>query len=265
MVFLRLLSPFIVFAALALPKAEAYSLASQADRLALAVQERSNSQFPNQVDYEKIWKLKCGKPTDFPIKKCLLTENDVFGEKGRKDHVILFRGEKENYTYPSTSSFLRYVMNGETEFCDARCDVEQLIKILKFDLNSVIKEKIKLDPTDKTINYLLTGHVSSDEQYALKKKDGQSARFDAMVSYSYSPVIAGGFAYGGRVIVTSVVQSRIKTCANYEMTAEELIDSSSCKFYLGREENYENELEVDYLILTNPDDVFDVYQHKNKN
>ena len=47
------------------------------------------------------------------------------------------------------------------------------------------------------------------------------------------------------------------------MTADELIDSSSCEIYLAREENYDNELEVDYLLITNPDDVLDVYKHLN--
>lgn len=257
------LSLIFIVAFLILPQLHAQTLAQQAAQLADTVKNKTNKLYPDQLDYESFWDKKCGRHSYYMNGKCVLLETDVLGEKGRKNYVYLFRGEGDLYTYPATSSFLRLVQAGKAKHFESEQSVESLARKMKFDLRTILGGQIEKNTPTNMMNLLLTSHISEHDHYSIQLKDDKYVPIDALVSYTYSPFIAGEFASGGRgrIMVISVPLERVQSCAEFDMESKNLVDSAKCDFYMPREEDYSSELEVDYLLMTNPDDITDVYLH----
>ena len=73
------------------PSAFADTLLDQANALAAAVQKNEKKDTGQLNHYIAIWNQKCGRLNS--DKLCMITEDQLLGAKGRKDHVLLFRGE----------------------------------------------------------------------------------------------------------------------------------------------------------------------------
>lgn len=224
--------------------------------LAQKIQSVEKNQ-PDLLNKMKLaWNKKCQKKPD----GCFIHESDVFAD-GKKDSILLFRGEPGIYSYPGTSNLWRSAAT-HTHFCSTPCLAPDVLKntlaklqeLLTFDVIemsrmtlspvafSLTENKWKLIETQST-QFVLADlqnpirdiqkvgtlpQVAINQQHIdgtflpIVDENGVQTKFDPYVSLSSNPAVAFKYATQNK---PSGSASRLIVVAYHESQVKNVLHS----------------------------------------
>jgi hypothetical protein len=243
------------------------------------------------------WKTKCQRrPKNLDDLKvnCYLLESDVLPQ-GRKDQILIFRGEGQTYDQPLVSSSVRQAMKNAI-LCPAPCNNAKLSTVLNSQISKLSFEQgdlkkpfafeeesqswhfIPEDSSDEVVsNKPVTGSKHISPVRLLKAKHSAGADlfyvdanktlslYDPYVSFSASPYVAIHFTEKSegdsnpRIFVASVPLKNIdrsSKCSNFQKE-KDLVPLSTC---LPQDAlHFGAELEFDAIFFLPSDYLLKVY------
>jgi hypothetical protein len=178
-----------------------FSLHSMANKLAQAIRSKEQAD-PQKLNlYLSLWKNLCGGKK---ASTCYLPEAAVLGNKGRADHVFMFRGEPGKHSLPATASFLRHILSGNSSLCGPDCEYTKLNSVLEANLTEFLKQNISFSRHSTVMFDETSGQWTVNSP--MDKNACQMSDYDQFIPVSQLAKCAPGLDSTGRVADDSLTR-----------------------------------------------------------